>query len=345
MSKKQFDYLVFIGRFQPFHKGHQEVIKKALGMAEKVIVLVGSSRQARTIKNPFSFEERVSMILSDFKDFPDRVYVSSLRDIKYNDQAWCYNVQKTIETKVLSAFGWSDKAIKGGLIGHKKDETSYYLELFPQFELIEHEINEVVNATDIRDLYFNSGMLYLSGVVSESTYDFLLNFSKSSEYKRLVKENEFIKAYKKSWSVAPYPPTFLCSDAVVVQSGHLLLVRRKEEPGAGLLALPGGFVKTNERVVDGMIRELKEETRLKVPKPVLLGNIRGKELFDAPDRSLRGRTVTQAFFIELPAGPLPHVKARDDAKEAKWVLLSHIREEEMFEDHFSIIEHFLGNLD
>ena len=57
-----YDALVFIGRFQPFHKGHESVVKEALKQAKEVIVVVGSSFEARTLRNPFTFEERKSMI-------------------------------------------------------------------------------------------------------------------------------------------------------------------------------------------------------------------------------------------------------------------------------------------
>lgn len=39
----QFDYLVFIGRFQPFHLGHKSVIDQALTLAKDVIILIGSA--------------------------------------------------------------------------------------------------------------------------------------------------------------------------------------------------------------------------------------------------------------------------------------------------------------
>jgi len=60
--KKKFDYLVFIGRFQPFHHGHAKVIETALENAEHVIVLIGSSNRARDWYNPFTYEERASII-------------------------------------------------------------------------------------------------------------------------------------------------------------------------------------------------------------------------------------------------------------------------------------------
>ena len=357
MSKKQYDYLVLIGRFQPFHIGHKEVIDKALTLAEKVIVLVGSSNQPRTIKNPFNFDERRNMILdaygfshpqldpmsnTDFK----RIMVEPLRDNRYNDQAWAVSVQTIVQDAVMKSIGWTDMPPRGGIIGSSKDETSYYLSMFPQWDLIEHSINEEVHATDIREIYFKNTIHYLYNVVPMTTYQFLEKFAKKGEFRTLRDEFEFIQKYKKAWAAAPYAPTFLTCDAVVVQSGHILLVKRKAEPGKGLWALPGGFVNQNERIEDAMIRELREETKIKVPDPVLRGNIGGlhkdkpSKVFDAPDRSLRGRTVTQAFFIELPAGTLPAVKGSDDAEKAKWVTLSHVREEEMFEDHYSIIQHF-----
>lgn len=351
--KKQFDYIVFIGRFQPFHMGHKEVLDKALTMAERVIVLVGSSHQPRTIKNPFTFAERKQMILNtygfnslttEFNPALNQMIIEPLQDQRYNDQSWTSSVQALVEGIMTRAVGWTDKPLRGGIIGHEKDASSYYLKMFPQWELVEHSINEEVHATDMRKLYFESHIRYLSAIVPAPVYKFLEDFTKKSEFSDLVKEQAFITAYKKSWAAAPYPPTFVTCDAVVIQSGHVLLIKRKAEPGKGLYALPGGFVGQEERIEDAMIRELREETKIKVPAPVLRGSIKAKEVFDHPNRSLRGRTITQAFYIELEAGKLPAVKGGDDAFEAKWVPLSHIREEEMFEDHISIIQHFVGKL-
>ncbi len=61
MSKK-YDTLVLIGRFQPFHNAHLEIVKRATALCDRLIIVVGSSRQPRTYKNPFSFEERARMI-------------------------------------------------------------------------------------------------------------------------------------------------------------------------------------------------------------------------------------------------------------------------------------------
>ncbi len=65
---------LFIGRFQPFHKGHLKVIKYALEKYDEIIIGIGSSQYQNTIKNPFSFKERKNMIKktlnkNNIKDF------------------------------------------------------------------------------------------------------------------------------------------------------------------------------------------------------------------------------------------------------------------------------------
>src|ERR1035437_941517 len=303
MSTKQFDYCSFIGRMNAPHIGHFEVIEKAKKLADKVIILIGSSNQPRTIKNPFTFEERKAMILAVTPD----VTVLPLRDFKADDNVWASNVQRIVDTEVAK-MGWTDKPRRGTIIGHTKDESSYYLKMFPQGEVIEHGMNEKVSATDIRDIYFSSNIRFIKDVVPAPVYEYLQKFKSDVDFSILVEEYDYLEKYKASWAAAPYAPTFITADAVVVQSGHILLVKRRAAPGRGLRALPGGFVNQKEKIEDAMLRELREETKLKVPAPVLRGNIKERKVFDAPDRSLRGRTITQAFFIELPAGELPEIK-------------------------------------
>jgi bifunctional NMN adenylyltransferase/nudix hydrolase len=124
----------------------------------------------------------------------------------------------------------------------------------------------------------------------------------------------------------------------------VLLVRRRSEPGKGLWALPGGFVRENETVQASCLRELREETRLKIPVPVLKGSIKGTHVFDHPERSLRGRTITHAFHFDFPVGELPPVRGGDDAEKARWFPVSEALEmgPQLFEDHLHILEFFLG---
>lgn len=350
----KYNFVVFIGRFQPSHLAHIRIISKALEKGEKVIILIGSSNQVRTIKNPWTFEERKQMILSAFpSSVHDNLLIHPLHDKIYNDQQWVCEVQHTVgkHTKDGSSIA---------IVGHNKDESSYYLDLFPQWDLIDmgliKEFDVDLNATDIRDDYFqinpnNENLLVdlhqkIGTKVSPSIEQFLQMFQLRNEHALLIEEYEFLKKYKSAWENSPYPPTFVTVDAVVVQSGHVLLVQRRAMPGQGTWAMPGGFLGQNETVIDATIRELREETKLKVPEPVLKGSIKASKIFDHPARSLRGRTITHASLIELRSGELPKVKGSDDAAKSRWIPLNifYDMENQMFEDHWHIVSHFLGNL-
>ncbi|WP_410211199.1 bifunctional nicotinamide-nucleotide adenylyltransferase/Nudix hydroxylase [Aquirhabdus sp.] len=338
-----FDYLVFIGRFQPFHFGHESVIRAALARSRQVIVLIGSAFLPRSTRNAFSYDERVRMILAAFHaDDAKRIHCVPLNDCLYNDTRWVVHVQQSVASVVDVDYQKKDKA-RIGLIGHSKDKTSYYPSLFPHWPSVPVENYQGLSATPIRESYL-LGAMPQPDRVPESTSRLLTEFKKTSAYALLQEEAWFIDTYRKQWERSPYPPTFVTVDAVVVQSGHILLVERKAMPGRGLWALPGGFIGERETLVDACIRELREETRLKVPDPVLRGSLHGERSFDDPYRSARGRTITHAFYFALKNDPegLPRVKGGDDAKSAFWVPLANVTPDLLYEDHYAIMNEMIG---
>jgi bifunctional NMN adenylyltransferase/nudix hydrolase len=340
MTTKKYDTIVYIGRFQPFHNGHFEVLKRAAEMANKIIVLIGSSFSPRNVYNPFSKAERSEMIVrvAISERIEQQLTYFYLHDYLYSNNNWINQVQDI----VAKATNPGDKI---GLIGHEKGHTTRYLKWFPQWDLI--QFNEIdlqgLDATTIREiLYEGHNIDFIKSVVPSQVFNFINYFRSTEELETLREEYFFIKKYKDSWKAAPYPPIFVTVDAVVYQDGHVLLVKRKASPGKGLNALPGGFVNQDESLIDAALRELKEETQIKVPPAILISSIKDSHIFDNPTRSLRGRTITNAYFIELPScGKLPQVKGNDDAEKAFWVPIASIQEETLFEDHFSIINHFI----
>lgn len=342
---------VFIGRFQPPHKAHIEIIKQALSKTEKCLVLIGSSFQAADIRNPFTQHERVQMIDACFDaDQKKRLIYDHISDNPYNELAWIKDVQRAVEDAYYQNFGWQDKP-EIYLIGHHKDASSYYLDIFPSYKQIEVENIYGLDSTTIRDLYFQ-GRAEWKGANRKKVAQFipqqvmlqLADFMDTARYDKLVHEYEFHKLYKLQWAQSPYPPTFVTADAVVTCLGHILLVKRRAAPGQGLAALPGGFVGQYETIQEAALRELKEETGIKVPEPVLRGSIVKEKRFDHPKRSTRGRTITTAFHIDLHDKTLPKVKGGDDAASAKWFPLHQFiqMQEKMFEDHYYIITDMLG---
>lgn len=344
------EYLVFIGRFEPFHNGHAAVARYALTRAKKLIFLVGSADTPRTIKNPWTVAERAVMIQAAMKDVAERIIVRPLHDHLYNESQWIAGVQRAVADAIRADGGAADARV--GLIGKDKDASSYYLKEFPQWELVDVKHTETLSATELRRYLYEAnqidshgGLMLIRANVPGPVFDMLDAFRKSSPvFKQLVAEHHFIDTYRAAWADAPYPPTFVTTDAVVAHSGHVLLVRRRAEPGKGLWALPGGFIGQDESILDACLRELREETRVKIPAPVLKGSIKGQHVFDHPERSLRGRTITHAFHFDFPAGELPEVRGGDDAEKARWIPISEALEmgPSLYEDHLHILEFFLG---
>jgi bifunctional NMN adenylyltransferase/nudix hydrolase len=338
---KMYDLAVVIGRFQGLTEAHKEMLRRAGEQANEVLVIIGSAYQPRTYKNPFTFNERHQMVAETLSELSDEGRFSSAwsiepnRDSMYNDAAWAIRVQTIVANH-------SRPTSKICILGHKKDGSSFYLDMFPQWDLIDIGLIEPLNAADIRDLYFrqDANLRFIKGAVPQCVISFLERFSWTEEYRQIIREREFIINYKKQYASLPYPPIFVTVDAVVIQSGHVLMIKRRSEPGKGLWAIPGGFLNadTDRSVKDAMLRELREETGIKVPVPVLAGSIKSSHVFDAIERSTRGRTITHAFNIVLPDGPLPKVKGMDDAEKASWIPIGDINPEEVYEDHYDLID-------
>lgn len=351
----KYDFTVVIGRFQPFHKAHQELVKHALNLAEKTILILGSARSAPNVRNPWTPAMREEMICACFPKENERLIFRAVRDYPYNDNFWIAEVQNSVSEAILenSNFESADEA-RVALVGHFKDRTSYYLNLFPQWHFEDFWRNDArlqqTHATSLRELFFqNENGNNWKKLVPSKVAVYLEKYRESEIFADILREFDYIRKYKADTKFVgvPYEPVFVTTDAVVVQSGHILVVRRKFHPGKGLLALPGGFLISGLTLEESAIKELKEETNIHIPASVLRQSIKARHVFDYPDRSTRGRTITQAFFIQLEASlqdGLPQVKGGDDAARAFWLPLSALgeMEEQFFEDHLSIIRFFLG---
>lgn len=337
---------VFIGRFQPFHVGHEHVIRDALKKVDKLIILVGSAGAARSARNPWNYEERCQMIKNTFhwNVANDHIAFAPIRDHP-SDERWLSDVRNTV-TRLTKE---EDEIL---LVGFSKDKSSFYLNLFPDWGSVDIEAQwRILNATDIRASFFSPMQRIEASVLPKGVVEFLEQWRTTSAFYDVFYEHEAVERYKDSWKNAPFPPTFITVDAVVVQSGHLLLIRRGDYPGKGLLALPGGFINQYERIRDAVVRELKEETQLsetdsrkgRLAPARLESFITETKVFDNPYRSARGRTVTHAFTFRLPdAKPLWTVKGSDDAASADWYSIADLTGEEFFEDHFAIVQDMLG---
>lgn len=359
---KKYKVAIVIGRFQPTHHAHMKLFEKGLEIAEKLVIVLGSTRSPRTIKNPWTYDERKTMIEYSFPEHVrHRVSFLGAQDYMYSDAEWLTEVTKSIREEAERVTGDGEPTI--ALVAHNKDESSYYINYFKFLDIVYLETissgdlsSPALSSTKIRELYFEGYLSFIDHVCPAGVLRFLKDFQNSEHFQNLKQEYDDAVHYQKMFETAPYNNTnFLTVDSVVIQSGHVLLIQRGKSPGKNLWALPGGHLNNSEKFIDGAIRELLEETQIKVPEKVLRGSIFTQQIFDHPDRSMRcrvkgkyGRTVTMAFGIKLDdSEKLPRVRGSDDANAARWIPLDKVvneMRENLFEDHWDIIKFMVARL-
>ena len=196
IATKNPDIIVYIGRFSPFHLGHAHVLREAIKRKPKlIIVLVGSAGLSRSLKNPFTFQERKDMIVDYLEDaciqqetqFPTVVRVVASRDFPYNDTLWQRNVQRLVKETITESklFLPHEKPVIR-LTGSDRDSSTWYLQSFPQW-LDEHASLMVqpymqngalnVSATDVRTWLFRNPIE--DAVVQPSATDLLGHFAQA----------------------------------------------------------------------------------------------------------------------------------------------------------------------
>ena len=127
-----------------------------------------------------------------------------------------------------------------------------------------------------------------------------------------------------------YPRPAVTADCVVITKEaepKVLLIQRGADPYKGCWAFPGGFMNMDETTEQCAIRELEEETGLKLTTIKQIG------AYSKVDRDPRGRTITVAYLalIDKPV----EVTGQDDAAKADWFPLLALPE--LAFDHADII--------
>ncbi|MBR4365640.1 MAG: NUDIX hydrolase [Bacteroidaceae bacterium] len=138
-----------------------------------------------------------------------------------------------------------------------------------------------------------------------------------------------------------YPRPSVTADCVVItkeEDAKVLLIQRRDNPYKGCWAFPGGFMEIDETTEQCAIRELEEETGLKLNKLHQIG------AYSKVDRDPRGRTITVAYLIIIDE-PLP-VTGLDDAANAKWWSLASLPQlafdhDEILSDAISIYKEYI----
>ena len=106
---------LFVGRFQPFHIGHLKDIKWILKKYDKIIIVIGSSQESDTKKNPFTVELRRKMIENSLKTEKIKKDVYEIIEIPdvYDDEKWVNSIlEKTKFNVVFTRNPWTKRCFE-----------------------------------------------------------------------------------------------------------------------------------------------------------------------------------------------------------------------------------------
>ena len=335
-------------RAHPLHNGHLHLIRCGLQQAAHVLVALADAHQARTPRTPFSVAERQAMLRQSLSDAERaRVHVVPLRN--HPTRAERESSLQRHAQALLSALGWpvDSRVHLLECTAHADDPQALQP---PGWTRQAVRPGVPVRSEPLLDAWFDAGpvptehtWLTLAPHLPAASLQAMQALTSSPHYPVLAEEWRMLRDYRQAWSSAPYPPVFVTVDTVITCAGRVLLIERGQAPGRGLLAVPGGFLDARDSTWQSALRELREETGLDMPAQEAAARLRGQQVFDHPDRSQRGRTITHAFHIDLGDRPLPRVEAADDARAAQWVALDALPslEDRFHDDHFHMLNHFL----
>lgn len=301
---------LFVGRFQPFHLGHLSVVKQIENDADvgKILIGIGSSQEANTEINPFSYSERAQMIANTLRNNLQKPFaIFGIPDV-YNDEKWQKLMDIFCPEKFSVVYTGNDwvKRILG------KNDIKIRI---PNYE-------HLTCGTEVREL-----------------------MKIGNEWQDLVPE-EVIKSIKDIRGVERITGRFaqrlspaVTADIIInYRDQGVVLIQRKEkagDPNSLKWAVPGGHIDYGKETVEGAaIRETKEETNLDV-SITLDDQFRQ---YSDPDRDPRGHYVTMVYHTRVDNGEL---KAGDDAVDIRVFPWDQIPNDLAF-DHNRFLQDYIG---
>lgn len=342
---------VYIGRFQPFHNGHLDVLHQIIDKMDKnvdAITLVLGSSDSGSPRNPLDSMTRYEMIQSILDNdsyiaenrVRCRILVDSIHDSPYN---WTM-FGKWLQSQLCLHMPLCDNILCGmeyikeyaNLVG-----VSYW----------QATENVHIHATQIRQAFVENDTEFLKANLPAGI--FADKYLHARIHEQIVNARNLQLKYIKDLN-PKYASVYKTVDNIVLCGGHILFVVRKDN---GKYALPGGFQDpTDLSAQKAAERELMEETGLDSSDwtPSASKN------FDAPFRDPRSsekvNAETTAFLYRInpkyllsPNGvmvpQLPKVVGQDDAADAVWVRLNEVcgyPENRFHADHKKIILNMLG---
>ena len=346
---------VYIGRFQPFHKGHKAIVDLTVKMmkpGDTFTIIIGSADQQETERNPLSASQRKEMLSIELKGYP--ITILTINDSPYNYDLWIEHLcAKMLGLKSATHEDFLEKQedfIKGFsnicIVGMENVEeyidriTKYYTyaptEHF-NLGINSHIFSELdtqtsVHGSSIRALACSEDRGHLENfysAIKDLVDEKVLAYLKTVNFPLIV-YNAYIKGINYAASTGcKYNSCFMTVDNIVFDKflDQVLLIKRKDN---GKLAIPGGFAEPYMNMKDNALRELEEETSI-TAKMLKDAFVKIDELeptlIDAPYRDPRSshkcNFVSAVYVWQSKVDALknfiPYIKAGDDAVDTVWL--------------------------
>ena len=346
---------VYIGRFQPFHKGHKAIVDLTVKMmkpGDTFTIIIGSADQQETERNPLSASQRKEMLSTELEGYP--VTILTINDSPYNYDLWIERLcAKMLGFKSATHDDFLEKQedfIKGFsnicIVGMENVEeyinriTKYYTyaptEHF-NLGINSHIFSELDTQTSVHGSSIRAFIRADDGRCPKRFYSDIKDFvsEKVLAYLKtvnfpLIVYNAYIKGINYAESTGcKYNSCFMTVDNIVFDKflDQVLLIKRKDN---GKLAIPGGFAEPYMNMKDNALRELEEETSI-TAKMLKDAFVKIDELeptlIDAPYRDPRSshkcNFVSAVYVWQSKVDALknfiPYIKAGDDAVDTVWL--------------------------
>ena len=273
---------IFIGRFQPFHKGHLNTITQMINNPEvdEVIIGIGSSQYHHYLGNPFTASERTEFIKRTLKN-QIKYQIVEIPDI-HDFPKWAPHVESL--TPKFEVVYSGNTVVKDLFEGRG-------------YEVRAPKRNFDISGAQIRNAF----------VTGEDWFDLVQAGTRHVLFE-IDGERRVRKLHDK------HTKADMTADLIVEnENGEIALIDRLREPFKDMPALPGGYLEVGfETTIEAAIREAQEEISLSVSSDQVsyLG------VYDNPGRDPRGHTVSHVYYTRVE-GFTP--EKGDDAKEVYWV--------------------------
>ncbi len=290
---------LFIGRFQPFHLGHIDALKQArkYGITE-FFIGVGSSNKEHTAENPFTYEERKTMITKILNALWVKFTIYPLPDMESDDDRKNYIINN------LPKF---DAVISGN------PRTTSIFKKTP-YKICNIKITKDIKSTAIRHMLHIGDMEGLKTLVPGQVIIYLQSMKAD---KRLAK-------YYRDEHIGPS----IAVDGILLTKDKRIVIIQRKNPPLGY-ALPGGFVDYGETTEQALVREMKEEIGVHIKIRKLAG------VMSDPKRDPRSHIISIVYIADIVSW---RIKAGDDAKSVKLMKFEKAKELKMVAGHDKFLQ-------